>query len=355
LTVLSVAYPLAAVGPDAVGGAEQVLSALDHALIEAGHQSLVIARDGSRVHGRLIPTTPVRQTFDEKALQFARHQHRLAIQKALVRWSVDLVHLHGIDFPHYLPPSGVPVLVTLHLPPAWYPREAFANTRPDTYLHCVSVSQQAECPPYPGMLPPIENGVAIPTIQPLQSDRNYALAIGRICPEKGFHLALDAASRAGVPLVLAGQVFPYEAHQAYFRSEIEPRLQPPHRYEGVAGRDRKNALYAGARCVLVPSLAPETSSLVAMEAMAHGAPVIAYPLGALRDLISHGRTGFLVNNVDEMADAIRRVDEIDREECRAHVREHYSLERMTGRYLEVYGQCCAWSKSQIWSSSARNG
>src|SRR5947199_1197 len=115
LTVLNVAYPLAPVGPDAVGGAEQVLTQLDLALTRAGHNSLVIACEGSQVSGTLIPVPRFDGALTDEARQAAHEQHRRAIDQVLNRWPVDLIHMHGIDFDRYLPPEGVPVLVTLHL------------------------------------------------------------------------------------------------------------------------------------------------------------------------------------------------------------------------------------------------
>ncbi|HET6568624.1 MAG TPA: glycosyltransferase, partial [Rhodothermales bacterium] len=137
LTVLSVAYSVAAVGPDAAGGAEQVLSQLDAALVEAGHQSVVVANEGSEVRGVLVPTKRPRGRLDESSECRAQEETRKAVRRALDRWPVDVVHMHGLDFLRCLPPQGVPVLVTLHLPPDWYPSETFDVTRPDTYLHCV--------------------------------------------------------------------------------------------------------------------------------------------------------------------------------------------------------------------------
>ena len=144
--------------------------------------------------------------------------------------------MHGIDFYQYLPPPDVPVLVTLHLPPQWYPPEVFMPCylldRPRTQLQCVSWSQHISCPRWAGRLPVIENGVPVDRLAARHARRNFALAIGRICPEKGYHIALDAAARAGVPLLLAGEVFPYEAHLRYYEREIAPRLGGP---RGVGG------------------------------------------------------------------------------------------------------------------------
>src|SRR5690606_19105185 len=124
----------------------------------------------------------------------------------------------------YLPAPGVPVLVTLHLPPSWYPEQVFRLPRARTYLHCVSASQRGQCPKDATLLPDICNGVAFDSLPVATARRNVALSLGRICPEKTFHEALEASERAGVPFLLAGQVFPYEEHERYFREQIAPRL-----------------------------------------------------------------------------------------------------------------------------------
>ncbi|MDB5559379.1 MAG: glycosyltransferase [Enterovirga sp.] len=338
LTILSVAYPLAPVSPDAAGGAEQVLSILDHAIVEAGHRSLVVAQEGSRVAGTLLPIAASTGELDEAAKARAHAATRAAIGAALARHPVDLVHLHGIDFPAYLPPPGPPVLATLHLPPSWYPPEALQPARPDTWLHCVSDLQHAACSEGPRLLPAIPNGVDVGALQARHAKRGFAMFLGRVCPEKGLHLALDAAKAAGVPLLAAGEVFSYPAHRRYFDEEVRPRLGPQHRFLGPVGFARKRRLLTAARCLLVPSLAPETSSLVAREAAACGTPVIAFPNGALAEAVEHGRTGFLVDDVAGMAAAIRRAGEIDPRTCRETARRRFAKETMISAYLALYAR-----------------
>ena len=341
LTVLSVAYPLAPIGPDAVGGAEQVLTRLDAALLRAGHRSIVVACAGSVTAGTLVATPARCEALHEAVRAQAQQQHRLVIARALERWPIDLVHMHGIDFYTYLPPPGVPVLVTLHLPPTWYPAEIFHVQRPQTFLHCVSAAQRRACPPGAMLLPDIENGVPVAAFPPQQHKRHFALMLGRICPEKGFHIALDAAARAGMPALLAGKVFRYAAHEQYFQHEIVPRLDGLRRFIGPISGVRKQRLLRRARCLLVPSLVPETSSLVAMEALACGTPVIAFPAGALPDIVEHGKTGFLVHNVQEMAEAMVAVESLDPALCHATAQRRFALDAMLERYFDVYQRLVA--------------
>lgn len=338
LTILSVAYPLAPVSADAAGGAEQVLATLDRAIVAAGHRSIVIACEGSRVAGTLVEVPAARGALDDAATEAAQARHRTALASALTRWPVDLVHLHGIDFSAYLPAPGIPVLATLHLPPSWYPDEALRPSRPDTWLNCVSDTQHHDCPDSPNLLPPIENGIDVEALQARHATRGFALFLGRICPEKGVHLAIGAAAKAGIPLAIAGELFPYEAHRRYFDEEVRPRLGPRCRYLGPVGFARKRRWLSAARCVLIPSTAPETSSLVAREALACGTPVIAFATGALAEAVDDGRTGYLVADADAMAAAIPRVAGIDPALCRAAARDRFSQSRMTEAYLALYAR-----------------
>ncbi len=343
LTILSIAYPFATVGPDAAGGAEQILSTIDRALVATGHASLVIAAEGSTVAGVLLPIPAFAGGAIEQRDRDAVHRRIRAVTESATRdRPIDLIHLHGVDFDAYMPPPGPPVLVTLHLPPEWYPVDALHPARASTWLHGVSLSQDValrRIANHVGILAPIPNGVDTAAFGRIRhARRSFLLMLGRICLEKGQHIALDAATIARVPLLLAGEVFPYEAHRSYFQKEIVPRLGDGRRWIGPAGFTRKRRLLAAARCVLIPSLAPETSSLVAMEAIASGTPVIAFPSGALPDIVQDGVTGFIVHDAKEMAAAIREVERIDSAVCRCVAREQFSVHDMTGAYLRLYRQ-----------------
>ena len=226
--------------------------------------------------------------------------------------------MHGLDFHEYVIPPGPAMLATLHLPPDWYPPSSFEAARPKTWLHCVSRHEAAHTRGAPHLLPPIPNGVPVAQLADTHvSKRPYALMLARICPEKGIHLALEAARAAGVTLLIGGEIFPYAAHQTYFDTQVEPLLGERWRYLGPLGFARKRRLLAGASCLLVPSLVAETSSLVAMEAASCGTPVIAFRAGALPEVVEDGQTGFIVDDVAGMVEALGQIDRIDPERCRA--------------------------------------
>jgi glycosyltransferase involved in cell wall biosynthesis len=340
MLVVEVAYPFAPVGRDAVGGAEQILTALDAALVRAGHRSVVIAREGSSCRGTLL-SIPIQESLDERAQAAGHAEVRRALAAALGRFPVDLIHFHGVDFAAYLPPAGPPALATLHLPAHLYPPQALFPRRPGTWLQVVSELQRRDLPPGAPLLATVPNGVDLGELRPMPRKRGFALCLGRVCPEKGYHEALDAAREAGVPIVLAGAVFPYPEHQRYFREEIAPRLGQEARFLGPVGLARKRRLLAAARCLVVPSRIAETSSLVAMEALACGTPVVAFRAGALPEIVEHGRTGLLVADRRAMARALREVPAIDPAVCRGEAERRFSAGTMISRYFDLYRRLAA--------------
>jgi glycosyltransferase involved in cell wall biosynthesis len=336
LTVLSVSYSLAHVSRKTAGGAEQVLATLDEALVRSGYRSLVVAPAGSQCNGLVIPAQVPRGVLDENAKHEARRIFKHVLDRTLDEYAVDVVHMHGIDFHDYLPDREIPMVVSLHLPLSWYAADALCRLGPNITLVAVSESQARTAPADVRINAVIPNGIDLSHFRPQKRKSNYVLAIARICPEKGLHLAIDAAERAGVALIIAGSVFDYSEHRDYFDSMIRPRLNGRIRFVGLVGAARKANLLAGARCLLVPSLAPETSSLVVMEAMASGIPVVAFPSGALSEIVAHRRTGFLVNDAEEMADAIFECDSIAPEVCRKEAELKFSSARMFAEYLDLY-------------------
>ena len=340
MTVLSVAFPFAPVGPCGVGGAERILAELDAALVAEGQRSLVVACAGSLVAGELFAAPmPERALISESDRRWHRWRFQAAIDRALSKYRVDLIHMHGMDFDQHVLPPDIPVLVTLHVPVEWYTPHVWETFAGRFQFQCVSESLRRSGAKVLGNVPVIENGVPLPTVRLDREREQFALALGRICPEKNVHEALEAGTLAGTQVLVGGHVFPYREHSEYFHEKVEPQLVQNgamHRFLGPIESERRQRLLARAKCLLHPTLAPETSSLVAMEALAVGTPVIAYPSGALREIVEDGVTGFLVNSKEEMADAIRRVHQIRPEACRAAAETRFSRERMVREYFDLY-------------------
>jgi glycosyltransferase involved in cell wall biosynthesis len=151
-------------------------------------------------------------------------------------------------------------------------------------------------------------------------------------------MALEIAARAGLPIKIAGQVYPFSYHQQYFEREVVPRLQRMANATFVSAptAELKRRLLRDAEVLLITSLADETSSLVAMEAAASGTPVVAFRRGALVEVVRDGVTGFLVEGVDDAATALQRIPEISPAACVRHARKNFSAAKMAEGYLQVY-------------------
>ncbi|HEX2492299.1 MAG TPA: glycosyltransferase [Steroidobacter sp.] len=336
MTIVSVAYPLAPVRPDAVGGAEHVLLQLDRALVRAGHRSVVVACTGSRVAGKLA-AFDIPRSYEADVLPTAEKRVRKIVANLVRDAAVDLVHIHALDFSAVSPSEATPTLVTLHLPRSYYAETDLRRPPPNLWLNCVSRAQSTSFADVKNIVATIENGVRIVRRGPAPAHaRSFAVWFGRICPEKAPHLAIEAAMKANAPLVLAGRAFPYPTHLGYFESHIAAHLGPRCRFVGPVGGACKRTLLRHARCLIVSSQAPETSSLAAREALASGTPVVAFRTPALEQLIEHGVTGFLVGDNREMAAAIRSVSILDPRACIRAAKLRCNESDMTSGYLQLY-------------------
>jgi len=352
LRILYIAYPLLPVSEASAGGAEQVLRVTEGQMAQRGHCTMVAACDGSQAAGELLPTGPAPGQPDSLPRRDAKHNrailHFLARRQRTHRRFYLIHDMSGTFWPHAAVLS-LPVLATLHLPRSFYPPQMFENIPSNVGFSCVSESQARSFAGVPRLLGMVRNGIEVQQFPLAERKQSHLLWLGRICQEKGAHLAIQAARLAGLPLILAGQVYPFSYHQQYFQREIAPHLD--NGFPGVRLAEgptvaQKTRLLSNARAVLVPSLAEETSSLVAMEAAACGTPVIAIRRGALPEVVRHGITGFLVDSVEEMAPAVGRLDQIQPANCRRHAEQNFSAARMADNYEQLYGRVLATTGAQ---------
>lgn len=340
--ILYVAYPLLPVSEESCGGAEQMLSAVESSISDRGHITTIAGCRGSRASGAVFATG--QETTEPDSFAQRNAEHELRILELLRRThgsrpTFDLIHDKSGSFWRRAHECNVPVLATLHLPRHFYPRDAFANPAPNVYFNCVSQSQLRSFADLDNMVGVIPNGIHVERFRFKPAKQDYLLWMGRICEEKGSHLAIEVAQRTGLPLVLAGQVYPFSYHQRYYNTHIRPhlgRLNPAISFFETPTLDKKVDLLANARALLVPSLVDETSSLAAMEAMACGTPVIGFRRGAIPEVVINGVTGYLVDTLDEMSEAVWRTDEINPHACRVHVEVNHSATRMAEQYEQMY-------------------
>jgi glycosyltransferase involved in cell wall biosynthesis len=180
----------------------------------------------------------------------------------------------------------------------------------------------------------IYHGLTNSCIKPGAGNGGYLAFFSRLSREKRPDLAIEVARKSGIPLKLAGKVD--EVDRRYFSEEIEPLLDDPLiEYIGEIG-DEKTEFLGDALALIFPIDWPEPFGLVMIESLACGTPVIARPCGSVPEIIQHGRTGFIVDTVEQMVEAVKRVDRIDRGLCVETVQERFSASVMAARYESVY-------------------
>jgi len=344
--ILYIAYPLLTVSETSAGGAEQVLWTLEREMARRGIETTVAASSGSRVSGELFTTGEPCTRNDDFERRNREHQDAIiefVRQRSREGRAFDLVHDMSGSFWSRATEIDIPVLATLHLPRHFYPAALFENIPANVMFNCVSESQDRSFADMPQLAGVVPNGIDLDRFSPNYGKRDGLLLwLGRICEEKGPHAALDIAEQAGMPIVLAGQVYPFSYHQQYFEREIQPRLQqnPNARWIDSPSSTMKRDLLRQSSALLITSQVDETSSLVAMEAAASGTPVIAFRRGALQDVVKHEVTGLLVNNVEEAVKAVPGITQIKNEACRHYALERLSSARMAEDYRSLYARVC---------------
>jgi glycosyltransferase involved in cell wall biosynthesis len=343
--ILMSAYPLLPVTENSAGGAEQVLWNLQRDLGAKGYRVTTAACAESLVSGQLYATgSPARGSLASAKAKEDCHATK-CLELLRVRDAIgtgfSLVHDHsGSFFMHaHKMPQQIQVLATLHLPRSFYPKNAFHRIAPNVYFNCVSKAQEKSLADLPRMLGHVSNGIALDRFALQVKKQDYLLWVGRICEEKGTHIALDVAAKMGLPLVIAGSVYPFAYHHQYFENAIRPRLEKmgdQARFVNAPSFASKVDLLRNARAVLITSTAEETSSLVVMEAAACGTPVVALRKGALPEIVEHGVTGLLARTEDRLVEALREISEIRPQVCRAHAERNFSSARMADDYRKLY-------------------
>lgn len=328
------------VPPPGYGGTEAVVHALTEGLIARGHEVVLYAAGDSTTSAELRSVYPRSLRAAASELANPEPYEWLHAATALADAAeFDIVHNHAGELPMALSHLvATPMLTTMHCLITPDTRVVW-----DAYQGYYNVISRAAFRTLPDNLGAknfvgfVYNGIDVASFPFQEQKKDHLLFLSRIAPEKGTHIAIEVARRAGLPLLIAGKVD--RVDREYYEAKVEPLIDGEQiRYVGEVRREEAKALYAEARALLLPLRWEEPFGLVMPEAMATGTPVIAFRRGAAPELIVDGETGYLIDDGDVagMVEAVNRIDRIDPRRCRLHVEDNFDNSRMVEGYLDLY-------------------
>jgi glycosyltransferase involved in cell wall biosynthesis len=326
-----------AVPPRQYGGTERVIYYLTEELVRRGHDVTLFAAGGSRTSARLVEVCPRPLNGSARPVDpLAAHvlQLGLAYDQGA---EFDLIHSH-CDFRAFpfARLTGFPTVSTNHNRLDTPENLALARCYPESPITALSASHQRQLP-YANWLGVCYNGVPVEQFPFAEQAGDYLAFAGRLSPEKGPLEAIEVAERTGIPLRIAAKVNEWE--RDYFERQIRPHLSSPLvEYVGELGEDDKRSFLAGALALLFPISWAEPFGMVMVEAMAAGTPVLAYPAGAVPEIVDDGATGYVCPDLATMVARIPDVLRLDRARCRQHAAQRFSAGAMADAYERMY-QC----------------
>ena len=340
LRIAQVAPLYEAVPPGAYGGTERIIATLCDGLVAQGHDVTLFAPETSATAARLEAfEKPLRERFNaEEMSSVAPHLHLEMMAEIAARaGDFDIIHSHldvlALPFTRLL---DTPVVLTLHgRLDLDFVRELLPRYGSVPLVSISDDQRRAVDDLDLTWAATVYNGLDLRHYRDSAHDREGCLAfVGRIAHEKGPLTAIEVSRRTGVPLRMAAKVDPTDV--TYYEEEVAPQIRDNDvDFVGEITEDEKPAFYAGARATLFPSDWPEPFGLVMIESLAAGTPVIALRRGSVPEVIEDGVTGFICDDVDEMAEAVGRLGELDPEACRRGA-ERFTAERMCRGYVDVY-------------------
>jgi len=378
LTVLHVATANQPIRSDlGYGPIETIIYNIDKGLNSLGHRSIVACSGDSRVAGEQYVTVDqsIGDYWSDSTVK-RRNTMDLHLSKALDRaklGDIDVIHMHDGKAVEFFYDSifemQIPAVLTLHvqaedsLLQGAYQR--WCNPLSSPLIYCASISEYQKRQ-YHDLLNTsnvVYHGIDVAEY-PVKEESDscfYLFTIGRITRAKGQDKAIETAKRTGSKLIIAGCVQNKPADREYFaglRDSIDlcvdvnrhpvgndyydrvmkPLLNSDKQiiYIGEINSEHKKQWYRHAKGTLFPIQWGEPFGLVPIESMACGTPVIAFNKGAVPEIILNGKTGFVVDSMDAMIEAVNLIDHLDPRECRRYVQNHFSITCMAHKYLELY-------------------
>ncbi|MGC8753573.1 MAG: glycosyltransferase family 4 protein [Thermosulfidibacteraceae bacterium] len=337
MRIAQVAPLYESVPPKLYGGTERVVSYLTEELVKMGHEVVLFASGDSETRAKLISICPRALRLD-KSCKDSLVWHLYMIEEVIKRAKFfDIIHFH-IEYLH-LPLSTrykFQFLTTLHGRldlPEYIP---FFEKFKDYPFISISNSQRKPLP-FLNWKATVYHGLPENLYKFHHSHGKYLAFLGRISPEKRPDRAIEIAEKYGMKLIIAAKVD--KADEVYFKEVIKPMLKSPWvEFIGEIGENEKNEFLGNAYALLFPIDWPEPFGLVMIEALACGTPVVAWNLGSVPEIIENGKTGFIVESIEDAVKALDKIKDLDRSYCRKSFERKFTARRMAEDYIRVYNE-----------------
>ncbi len=265
----------------------------------------------------------------------------------------DLLHFHHPEsaLSGAVQHQKVPTVYTLHNPISLLNKELLElYASPNQKFISISDNQRRDAADLP-YLDRIYNATDVKMFEYSDTPEDYLLFVGRITPEKGVKEAIQVAKESNHRLLIIGP--PHHSSPDYFDQYIKPHLDDRILYLGPMEQSQLPKYYQKAKAILTPVQWEEPFGLTTIEAMACGTPVISLNRGAAPEIVVNGKTGYIVNSIAEMVEAVGKIDKIRRRDCRNRVARHFALERMVDNYEKAFLKMLKWDTTSTPSPKQR--
>lgn len=323
------------VPPKLYGGTERIVHYLTEELVKRGNEVTLFASGDSITKGRLVANVDTSLRLNERCVDPLAH-HIVQMEEVIERVNeFEVLHFHT-DYLHFPFSSqiSVPCITTLHGRLDLSDLQNVYKKFP--FQKVVSISDYQRLPlPKANFIATVYHGLPQELHHAGKGDGGYLAFLGRISPEKGIDKAIEIAIASKTPLKIAAKVD--KVDQQYFERRIQPLLDHPLiEFIGEINEVQKTSFLGKAKAVLFPINWAEPFGLVMIEAMACGTPVIAFKNGSVPEVIDEGKSGFIVNTVEEAIEAVAKVPKLSRSVVREVFEKRFTAWRMAEDYIRLY-------------------
>jgi glycosyltransferase involved in cell wall biosynthesis len=349
MKIVEIAWLDERVPPKKYGGTELVIGNVTKGLIQRGHEVYLFGTGDSITGATTISflPKPIREMYPfEELVEWRRYytyKYLAEILEKLDEIKPDIIHNNiGWTLLQFEKFIKYPIVTTLHGPLTTLDEKAGLTDK--AHLPYVSISKnQSKAMPNINWVRNIYHGIEVSRFDAGKTeDRDYFLFLGRISPEKGIAEICKMISGTKHKLVIAAKLDPND--KEYYDREVAPLVDGEKiKYVGEVDHEGKKELLSHAKALLMWLNWEEPFGLTVIESFASGTPVVVNPRGSMRELMQNGRTGFLVESLDEMKERLDNVDQIDNAYCREYCELRFSYQRMADEYIRLFEEIIAGS------------